>query len=76
MAEPARVPIAIDVAVQQTLDLCGGDAINALRIALIATAFLEAEIDRLSAEVSSGYGRRKIRKKPAARPTPATSQSS
>lgn len=37
-----------------------GDAMNALRITLIATAFLEAEIDRLSAEVSSGYARRQI----------------
>jgi len=54
----AEASTAIDAAVQETLDLCGGDAMNALRITLIATAFLEAEIDRLSAEVSSGSARR------------------
>ena len=30
---------------------------NALRVALIANAFLEAEIDRLNAEPSSGRAR-------------------
>jgi hypothetical protein len=39
---------------------CGGDAIAALRITLIANAFLEAEIDRLSAAVSSGFVRGKV----------------
>jgi hypothetical protein len=34
---------------------CGDDVIAALRITLIANAFLEAEIDRLSAAVSSGF---------------------
>ena len=40
----------------------GRDAIAALRITLIANAFLEAEIDRLSAAVSSGFARGKVRK--------------
>ena len=44
------------------LAICGGDAIAALRITLIANAFLEAEIDRLSAAVSSGFARGKVRK--------------
>jgi hypothetical protein len=35
-----------------------------LRITLIATLFLEAEIDRLSAAVSSGFARGKVRKAP------------
>jgi hypothetical protein len=39
---------------------CGGDAVAASGI----NAFLEAEIDRLSAAVSSGFARGKVRKPP------------
>ena len=62
-----RSPIAADAIedeVQEALAICGGDAIAALRITLIANAFLEAEIDRLSAAVSSGFARGKVRKAP------------
>ena len=58
MSEAARTnpsPTAADAIedeVQEALAICGGDAIAALRI---ANAFLEAEIDRLSAAVSSGF---------------------
>ena len=61
MSEPARTnpsptaANAIEDEVQEALAICGGDAIAALRITLIANAFLEAEIDRLSAAVSSGF---------------------
>lgn len=63
MAEAALelAPI-IDLEVQEALDICGGDPIKALRITLIANAFLEARVDQLEAEVSSGYRRGKIRK--------------
>ena len=57
---------AIEDEVQEALAICGGDAIAALRITLIANAFLEAEIDRLSAAVSSGFARGKVRKAPQA----------
>jgi hypothetical protein len=62
-----RSPTATDVIedeVPEALAICGGDAIAALRIALIANAFPEAEIDRLSAAVSSGFARGKVRKAP------------
>jgi hypothetical protein len=68
VTEPARTnpsPTAADAIedeVQEALAICGGDAIAALRITLIANAFLEAEIDRLSAAVSSGFARGKVRK--------------
>ena len=54
--------------IREALELCGGDPMKALRITLIANAFLEARIDQLAAEVSSGYARRRTRKsaKPAA----------
>jgi hypothetical protein len=70
VSEPARTnpsPTAADAIedeVQEALAICGGDAIAALRITLIANAFLEAEIDRLSAAVSSGFARGKVRKAP------------
>jgi hypothetical protein len=53
--------------VQEALAICGGDAIAALRITLIANAFLEAEVDRLSAAVSSGFARGKVRKAPTSK---------
>ena len=70
MSEPARTnppstaADAIEDEVQEALAICGGDAIAALRITLIANAFLEAEIDRLSTAVSSGFARGKVRKPP------------
>jgi len=50
---------ALEGEVQEALDICGGDPMKALRITLIANAFLEAQIEHLSAEVSAGYARRK-----------------
>jgi hypothetical protein len=53
---------AIKDEVREALAICG--AIAALSITLIANAFLESEIDRLSAAVSSGFARGKVRKAP------------
>ena len=61
MAEPARVIPFIDEEVAQALSVCGGDPMKALRITLIANAFLEAQIEHLSAAVSPGFARRKPR---------------
>jgi hypothetical protein len=60
---------AIEDEVREALAICGGDAIAALRITLIANAFLEAEIDRLSTAVSSGFARGKVRKAPTSKET-------
>ena len=64
MAEAALelAPI-IDLEVQEALAICGGDPMQALRITLIANAFLEAQIDELKAEVSSGYSRGRAKRK-------------
>ena len=74
VSEPARTnassPTAADAIedeVQEALAICGGDAIAALRITLIANAFLETEADRLSAAVSSGFARGKVRKAPTSK---------
>ncbi|MCX7310027.1 MAG: hypothetical protein NTZ72_19625 [Afipia sp.] len=50
---------AIDDDMNKALAICGGDVMKALRITLIANAFLEKKIEHLSAEVSAGYTRRK-----------------
>jgi hypothetical protein len=68
MAEPARVVgDALDEDVRAALAICGGDAIAALRITLIANAFLEAEVERLKREASSGFSRGRVRKAPTRR---------
>jgi len=64
-AEPKAVPGPVNILddeVREALAICGGDPLAALRITLIANAFLEAEIDRLSASVSSGFARGNVRK--------------
>ena len=61
MAEAARAVTpadALEDEVREALEICGGDPMRALRITLIANAFLEAQIDHLSAAVSRGYTRR------------------
>ena len=73
MSEPARTnpsptaANAIEDEVHEVLVICEGDAVAALRITLIANAFLEAEIDRLSTAVSSGFARGKVGKAPTSK---------
>jgi hypothetical protein len=62
MAEAALVLAPLEFLegeVEEALDICSGDPMKALRITLIANAFLEARIDELEAKVSAGYARRK-----------------
>ena len=68
MSEAARAnPLSttadgLDDEVQEALEICGGDAMAALRITLIANAFLEARIDELTAQVSAGFASGKVGK--------------
>ena len=62
MAEAARVIPTIDQEIEQALALCGGDPMKALQVTLIANAFLEARLDQLTAEASSGFSRGRLRK--------------
>jgi hypothetical protein len=64
---PPTAADAIEEEVHEFLAICEGDAVAALRITLIANAFLKAEIDRLSAAVSSGFARGKVRKAPTSK---------
>lgn len=55
--------------VEQALAICGGDALAALRITLIANAFLERRVELLLAGQSAGYARGRIVKPgPAKKP--------
>jgi hypothetical protein len=62
MAERALVLTEYDrleYQVQQCIDLCNGDAVQALRVSLVANAFLEAQLEEAKAQVSNGYTRKK-----------------
>ena len=48
---------AVDDDVRQAIELADGDVTRALRITLIANAFLQEENDKLKAQVSKGYRR-------------------
>jgi hypothetical protein len=58
-AEAKRWEHAADDEVQQALAICNGDAIAALRITLIANAFLEAQLEELKAQISAGFQRKR-----------------
>jgi hypothetical protein len=60
LAAPASA-YPLEDEVREALEICGGDPMKALRITLIANAFLEAQIEHLSAAVSPGFARRKPR---------------
>jgi hypothetical protein len=66
-ATPAAVD-ALDAEVREVLAMCGGNAVAALRTALIANAFLECELDLLSAQVSPGFTRGRLRRSAKKRP--------
>ena len=57
MGLPA-VATLIDNEVREALEICNGDAMTALRITLIANAFLEQRIEELEAQVSAGFRRK------------------
>jgi hypothetical protein len=54
----------LEIEVQEAIDLCGGDARAALRATLIANAFLQSEVERLAATVSTGFARGRVRRRP------------
>ena len=58
----AAAPALHEVEVDEAIATCGGDVRAALRATLIANAYLEAEIERLTAAVSSGFARGRMRK--------------
>ena len=54
----------VEAEVAEAIASCGGDVRAALRATLIANAYLEAEIERLTEAISTGFARGRIRKAP------------
>jgi hypothetical protein len=52
----------LECQVQQSIAICNGDAVQALRVSLVANAFLEAQIEELQVQVSAGYARGRIQR--------------
>jgi hypothetical protein len=52
----------VETEIDAAIALCGGDTRAALRATLVANAFLEAEVERLSVAVSSGFARGRVRR--------------
>ena len=52
-----------EIEVDAAIALCGGDVRAALRATLLANAYLEAEVERLSEAVSAGFARGRIRRR-------------
>jgi hypothetical protein len=50
----------LDVAADQAIAACGGHAREAVKALIVANHFLETELDKLRASVSTGYARGKL----------------
>jgi hypothetical protein len=54
----------LETEVEEAIALCGGDVRAALRATLIANAYLETEIERLTEAISTGFARGRMRRPP------------
>jgi hypothetical protein len=50
----------LEAAADQAIAACGGDARDAIKALIVANHFLETELDKLRAAVSTGYARGKL----------------
>jgi hypothetical protein len=53
----AEIAAPLEAEVDEAIATCGGDVRAALRATLIANAYLEAEIERLTEAMSTGFAR-------------------
>ena len=58
----AETAALVEAEVDEAIATCGGDVRTALRATLIANAYLEAEIERLTQAISTGFVRGRMRK--------------
>lgn len=47
----------VELAADQAIEACGGDARETVKALLVAVDFLEAQVDELKGAVSNGYAR-------------------
>lgn len=50
----------LELAADQAIQACGGDAREAVKALLVAVDFLEAQLDGLRKQVSTGYARGRL----------------
>lgn len=50
----------LELAADQAIEACGGDAREAVKALIVANGFLEAEIEELRTKVSTGYARGRL----------------
>jgi hypothetical protein len=55
--EPIPTSDKLELATEQAIAACGGDARDAVKALIVANEFLEAQVERLKADMSSGYAR-------------------
>ena len=53
----ASQPVDLDVAADQAIAACGGDARETVKALIVAVDFLEAQLDEIRSSVSVGYAR-------------------
>ena len=59
-----EITLPLEAEVEEAIALCGGDVRAALRATLVANEYREAEIDRLTEAISSGFSRGRMRRPP------------
>jgi hypothetical protein len=59
-ANPKPEPDRLEQATDQAIAVCGGDAREAVKSLIVANHFLETDLERLRAAVSTGYARGKL----------------
>lgn len=60
-SEP-EIAASLEAEVDEAIATCGGDVRAALRATLVANAYLETELERLTEAISSGFARGRMRK--------------
>jgi len=65
--QPTPEPDRLEVATDQAIAACGGNARNAVKALLVTNEFLETQIAELQAAVSNGYARGKFEPVPSDR---------
>jgi hypothetical protein len=64
LSEPEASAPELDAEVDEAIRMCSGDVRAALRATLVANAYLDAEVERLTEAVSAGFARGRMRKPP------------
>jgi hypothetical protein len=60
----ADTAVLLEAEVDEAIATCGGDVRAALRATLVANAYLEAEVERLTDAISTGFARGRMRRPP------------